>query len=204
MIMWNWKEFYQLVNQVKRYTRVLYCGESLVQIPQEESMGGPFLLHTVSGIYYGNGAESSFCGYQASQVLAGRLVWLYLRKMPETGQVMFNTVFLRYGGKKQGVQLREKHGIRMIYRKMADNHKQERRYIGKTEFFSMRLEFQKLVIIGSKETEIRKMTVAELLDIFGRAADEKGMLLLVEQNARILCQGMEEKEEIENAISKMM
>lgn len=202
--MWNWREFYQLVEKVKRYTRVLYSGESLVQIPQEESMGGPFLLHTVSGIYNGNGAESSFCGYQTSQVLAGRLIWLYVKKMP-AGHVMFNTVFLRYGGRKQEVQLREKHGIRMIYRKIAEERSNEGNGdCGRgTEFFSVSMKFQKLIIIGQKETEIRKMTIAKLLDIFGRAADEKGMLLLVEQNARMLCQGIEEKGDM-HIISEMM
>lgn len=198
--MWNWREFYQLIEQMKKYTKVLYSGESLVQIPKEESIGEPFLLHTVSGVYRRNWAESSFCGYHASKVLAGRLVWLYLKKMPETGDVIFNTVFLRYGGKKQEVQ-REKHGIRMVYRKMAEDDVIRGKQNRKTEFFSMEMRFQKLIIIGRKETEIRKMTIAKLLDIFGRAVDEKGMLLLVEQNARILCQGIGEKENVQNAVT---
>lgn len=163
-------------------------------------MGEPFLLHTVSGIYRGNGAESSFCGYRTDQVRAGRLIWLYLRKMPKTGHVMFNTVFLQYGGKKQG-QLREKHGIRMVYRRMAEERKTGERY---PEPFSVDMKFQKLIVIGNRETEIRKATIAELLDLFGRAADEKGMLLLAEQNARILCQGIEENGQARDMVSKMM
>lgn len=205
--MWNWREFYQMVEQIKKYTRVLSSGESLVQIPQEESMGVPFLLHTISGKYQGNGAENSFCGYQTDQVQASRLVWLYLRKMPE-GFVIFNTVFLRYGGKKQGIQLRERHGIRMVYRRMVQEQKTEKKDLKKEqnrkkmELFSMDVRFHRLVVIGSKEIEIRKATITELLNLFGRVADSNGMLVLVEQNARILCQGIEEKGQ--DIISKMI
>ncbi len=89
----------------------------------------------------------------------------------------------------------------MVYRKMAEDDMIRGKQNRKTEFFSMEMRFQKLIIIGRKETEIRKTTIAKLLDIFGRAVDEKGMLLLVEQNARILCQGIEEKENVQNAIT---
>lgn len=198
--MWNWREFYQLVEQVRKYIRVLYSGESLVQIPQEESMGEPFLLHTISGIYHRNGKESTFCGYHAEQISASRLIWLYLKKIPDTDKVLFNVVFLRYGGKKPETQFRNQHGIRMVYRRMAEsaidfdiagNPEQKG-----AEIFSLHDSFQKLVIIGRKETEIRKTTIAQLLDIFGRAADERGLLMLAEQNARILCQGNGSREDL--------
>lgn len=65
----------------------------------------------------------------------------------------------------------------------------------RSELFGVNGAFRKLVVIGRKETEIRRMTVAELLGVFGEAADENGMLLLSEQNVRILCQGDEEKRE---------
>lgn len=190
--MWNWREYYHLVEQIRKYTRVLYSGESLVQIPQEESIGEPFLLHTISGIYYGDEKKSSFCGYDTEKTATGRMVWLYLKRMPGSGQTLFNAVFLRYGGKKQG-ERRRNHGIRMVYWRIAESAgKLEKEKIpkeeqeGKAEIFSVDDSFRKLVIIGKEEMELRKATLMEFLDIFGKAADEHGMLLLVEQNARIL------------------
>lgn len=190
--MWNWREYYQLVEQIRTYARVLYRGESLVQIPQEESMGEPVMLHTISGICYGDGRKPFFGGYDPEKAAAGRMVWLYLKKMPEGEDVLFNVVFLRYGGKRQGV--RQRHGMRMLYRCMAEPEKEpagelkaERSLCRRGEIFSAEDSFRKLIVIGREDAELRKATVAELLEVFGRAADEGGMLLLAEQNARMLC-----------------
>lgn len=191
--MWNWREYYQLVEQIRTYARVLYRGESLVQIPQEESMGEPMMLHTISGIFYGDGRKPFFGGYDPGKASVGRMVWLYLKKLPEGKNVLFNVVFLQYGGKRQGV--RQRHGMRMVYRCMAGPEAMspgicETEIMGrKQEIFSLEDSFQKLVVIGRKDAELRKATVEELLEVFGKAADERGMLLLAEQNARMLCGG---------------
>lgn len=191
--MWNWREYYQLVEQIRTYARVLYRGESLVQIPQEESMGEPMMLHTISGIFYGDGRKPFFGGYDPGKVSAGRMVWIYLKRLSEEETVLFNVVFLRYGGKRQGA--RQRHGMRMVYRCMAEPGLLspgmcETEAVGrKQEIFSLEDSFRKLVVIGRKDAELRKATIVELLEVFGKAADERGMLLLAEQNARLLCRG---------------
>lgn len=177
--MWNWREYYQLVEQVRKYTRVLYRGESLVQIPEET-----ICLHTISGKYDPYRQESFFCGYDAGTISTGNMVWMYLKKMPSGENVFFHTVFLRYDGKKQGERRKHK-GIRMVYRSLADKTKDGEQ--GEEAFF-MDVSFQKLVIIG-KEEELRKAAVQEFLNLFGKAADERGMMLLSEQNARLLYHG---------------
>lgn len=180
--MWNWKEFYQMADMVMRYTKVLGGGESMVRLEAESSSGEPFLLHTISGTYDKTDGWISFCGYQASKMTAARLVCLYLTKLQGEEKVLFNAVFLRYGGKNGVRQKRKTHGIRMVYRRMAGE-----KTMGNLFWNG---DFQKMVVIGRKETQMRKVSVEELLRVFAEAADEKGMLMMMEQNVRMVCQGM--------------
>lgn len=192
--MWNWMEFYQIIGQIRKYTRVLCGGESFIQIPQKENIGTQYLLHTISGRYYHHKKESFFCGYDTCQVTANKLICFYLKRIPGTKEILFNTVFLRHGKKRQRGPVREQHGIHMVYRRMA---KEQITQDG-MEKFCIDGKFKKLVIIGQKDIEMRKATIAELLEIFGRAVNEDGMMLLFEQNARVIYQEIEEKENIDD------
>lgn len=189
-VMWNWKEFYQIIEQIGKYTRVLCSGESFVQIPQKESIGTPYLLHTISGRYYHCKENSFFCNYDIHQITANKLIWFYLKRIPGTKEILFNTVFLRHGRKRQKKPVQEQHGIHMVYRRIGKEQAAEQ---GGMEKFCIDGKFKKLVIIGQKDIEMRKATIAELLEIFGRAVNEDGMMLLFEQNARIIYQEIEEK-----------
>jgi hypothetical protein len=183
MDMWNWREFYQMADMVRKYTRVLGGGESIVRVTSREAAGGPFLLHTISGTYNKQEDRISFCGYPAEKITAARLVCLYLKELPGGEEVLVNAVFLRYGGNRKGTKQRyERHRICMVYRRMAGEKRLENLFLEG--------DFRKMVVIGTKETEIRKASIAELVGVFAKAADERGMLLLGEQNARIFCQGM--------------
>ena len=181
--MWNWREFYQLADQIRKCTRVLCGGESVVRVASE----GTFLLHTISGIYQRETARISFSGHDPEKITAARLVCIYLKKLPENGEVLFNTVFLRYGG---NIAPDIQHKIRMVYRRMAEDQSMEN--------FFLDGRFKRLVVLSQKETEIRKTTITELLGVFAMAADEQGMLLLSEQNARLLCHGLADGREQEN------
>jgi hypothetical protein len=186
MDMWNWREFYQMADMVRKYTKVLGGGESIVRVASEEAAGGPFLLHTISGIYHKKDGRISLCGYLAEKITAARLVCLYLKELPGGEEVLLNVVFLRYGGNRKGAKQRYgKHGIGMVYRRMAGEKMMGNLFQDGN--------FRKMVVIGTRETEIRKVSIAELVGLFAKAADEKGMLLLGEQNVRIFCQGMRQE-----------
>ena len=135
--MWNWREFYQLAEQIRKYSRVLCGGESIVRVASE----GTFLLHTISGIYRKEKGRISFSGHDPARITAARLVYIYLKKLPENGEVLFNTVFLRYGGK---IAPDIQHKIRMVYRRMAEDKPMET--------FFLDGQFKKLVILSQKET----------------------------------------------------
>lgn len=184
--MWNWREFYELLERVRGHTQVLCSGESIVQLPPEEGADAGeayVLLHTVSGLYRGRGKKISFCGHDAERVQAARLLWLYLKRMYGTREVLFNAVFMKAGRREQEkARRRQQHGIRMVYKRMA--HGQEGSLCG----YSMDGGFYKLAIIGCRETGLRTATIAELLYVFADATDERGMIVLAEKNARELCQ----------------
>jgi len=197
ILMWNWKEFYELLAKVRKHTQVLCNGEGIMQIPSvgENACEGDSyaLLHIVSGVYRGQGKEISFCGYEAEKVPAASLVWLYLKRLSQTGEVLFNAVFMKDGTYEQEkARRRQQHGIRMVYKRMAHSNGEINQCLSG---YSINGSFYKLAVIGCRETEIKMASIAELLHVFADAADERGMVVLAEENARVLCERHAEREE---------
>jgi len=185
--MWNWREYYDLLAKVRKHTQVLCSGECIMQIPVNEAYGirQYVLLHTVSGRYFGPGKDISFSGYQAGKVKAAKLVWLYLMKIADSDEILFNAVFMKNGNREQEkARKRQQHGIRMVYKRMAQTD-----CVGETwqHGFSVSGHFHKLAILGCGDTEIKNTSIEKLLHVFAGAADERGMVILSEENARAMC-----------------